>query len=152
MGNEASDNKAATSRRRGLIAAFFFSAAAVVLLMATAPSASALFIPSMSAPSITAPSEGTYEPDGNFTLSGTAKFGTVSVKVVDTDAAGRYHVGTVRPDPYGRWSLNLSGVVLGKHSYRAVAYDSAGIASYWSNIRTVTVDTPQLFEKQDTNV
>ncbi len=140
MRNEAINNEAATRTTRALIAAFFLSAAAaVVLLMATAPPSSAS-LSSVSAPSITGPSEGqTVRP--SFTLRGTAPTNSV-VKVFEVlDSGHTVDRGYAHVSATGKWELKLSSVAEGMHSYKAYATDKAtGQNSGWSNTLTVNVD------------
>ena len=162
MANEASEATTTTTARAGGTAArawrpwaaalFSVAAAAVAILLATAGAASAYTPPS--APVITAPAEGSYDSDGNFVLSGTAQPNS-AVKVFEEHTIpGRdpIYVGTAKLDPYGRWSLNLGGVVFGKHSYKARVTDHMSNVSDWSNSRTVSVDPPRLLQEQDTVV
>jgi hypothetical protein len=48
--------------------------------------------------------------------------------------------GTATANDVGDWSIELTGVTEGSHSYRAKAIDGAGNASGESNPRTVIVD------------
>jgi hypothetical protein len=134
-----------------MMALFWVAAAVAILLLATAGAASAYTPPS--APVVTAPSEGSYEPDGDFALSGTAQPYT-TVKVFEA-RPGDFRldwVGTAQVDRYGRWSLKLGGVVFGRHSYKARVTDQMSNYSDWSDARTVSVDPPLLLQEQDTTV
>ncbi len=145
MRNEAINNEAATRTMRALIAVFILSAAAaVVLLMATAPPSSAS-LSSVSAPSITGPSEG-QTVRSSFTLRGTAPTNSV-VKVFEViDGTSKpSHRGDAQVSATGEWELTLSGVADGKHAYKAYATEQATYQnSGWSNTRTVYVNSTLL--------
>ena len=88
------------------------------------------------APSIVSPAEGRYDNDGSFTVSGTAEANsTVSL------SEGTAPRGAARADGTGNWSIELTGVREGPHTYTAKATDGAGHSSAESNPRTVIVDS-----------
>jgi hypothetical protein len=132
---------ASKMRQVGMARAFavvFSVMVAVALLMTTASAALAATAPA--APVIVSPPEGSYDNDGAFTLSGTAKAYTF-VQVFDA-SSGMKVGSTVNVNALGNWQLSLSGLSDGKHAYKARVYDKQyGVYSEWSNIRTVTVDT-----------
>ena len=69
------------------------------------------------------------------TLSGTAEANAV-VEVFE----GATSRGTTLTSAGGNWTLGISGVAEGSHSYVAMARDAAGNTSGNSNTRTITVD------------
>jgi probable HAF family extracellular repeat protein len=85
---------------------------------------------------ITSPLNNTlYDPDGSFSVSGTAPAGS-TVELFE----GTTSQGTTKADSSsGAWSMALSGVSEGAHTYTAKATDAAG-NTYASNSVTVTVD------------
>ena len=94
-----------------------------------------------SAPVISSPAEDSYDADGSFAVSGTAEAGS-NVTLLETLLEGTTEVGTpMRVDASGKWSVDLSGVADGKHTYTATATDADGNTSAASNPVTVTVDT-----------
>jgi hypothetical protein len=86
------------------------------------------------APSIVSPAEGSNVSD-SFTVSGTAEANS-TVELSESTAPR----GTATANDVGDWSIELTGVTEGSHSYRAKAIDQAGNASGESNPRTVIVD------------
>jgi hypothetical protein len=86
------------------------------------------------APSIVSPAEGS-SVSGSFTVSGTAEANS-TVELSESAALK----GTATANDVGDWSIELTGVTEGSHSYRAKAIDGAGNASGESNPRTVIVD------------
>ena len=72
----------------------------------------------------------------SFSVSGTAEANS-TVKLFE----GALSKGTARADAFGKWSVTLSGVTDGSHSYLAQATDAAGNTSAPSSARTVIVDT-----------
>ncbi|HEX8933785.1 MAG TPA: Ig-like domain-containing protein, partial [Pseudonocardiaceae bacterium] len=90
-----------------------------------------------SAPLITSPANNSYDNDGAFTVSGTAEANS-SVEIFE----GVQSKGTTTADGSGSWSINLSGVSEGDHTYTARATDAAGNTSPSSTTAvTVKVDT-----------
>jgi large repetitive protein len=120
------------------LAVAFSVIVAVVLLMTMASATLAVTAPA--APVIVSPPEGSYDNDGAFTLSGTAKAYTI-VQVFD--ASSGMKLGNVSVNALGNWQLSLSGRSDGKHAYKARVYSKSdgGVYSDWSNTRTVIVDT-----------
>jgi probable HAF family extracellular repeat protein len=89
-----------------------------------------------SPPSITSPQNNSYDEDGSFTVYGTAEGGS-TVELFE----GTTSKGTIKADSSsGAWSIDLSGVSEGSHTYTAKATDAAGNTSSASNSITVTVD------------
>jgi hypothetical protein len=86
------------------------------------------------APSIVSPAEGSNVSD-SFTVSGTAEANS-TVELSESTAPR----GIATANDVGDWSIELTGVTEGSHSYRAKAIDQAGNASGESNPRTVIVD------------
>jgi alpha-tubulin suppressor-like RCC1 family protein/subtilisin family serine protease len=89
-----------------------------------------------SPPTITSPQNDTYDTDGSFSVSGSAEAGsTVELFEIITSK------GTTKADASsGAWSIALSGVSEGVHTYKAKATDAEGNTSSASNAVTVTVD------------
>jgi Bacterial Ig-like domain len=87
-------------------------------------------------PSVTSPPDNSYSTTGNLTVSGTAESNS-TVEVFD----GGESKGTTTADGDGNWSIELTSVPDGVHTYTAKAADGAGNTSEGSNARTVTVDT-----------
>jgi hypothetical protein len=88
-----------------------------------------------SPPVIASPANGSYNTTGSVTLTGTAEPSS-TVTVYD----GATSKGTV-PATGGSWTLTLSNVSNGSHTYTATASDAAGNTSGASSSVTVTVDT-----------
>jgi uncharacterized repeat protein (TIGR01451 family) len=89
------------------------------------------------APVITAPAEGSYDNDGSVTLSGTAEPYTF-VRIFD---GGNYVNGAFSfTGDSGNWSVELTEVSEGSHSYTAKANDLSNNTSTESEARTVIVD------------
>jgi hypothetical protein len=88
------------------------------------------------APVLTAPEDGSYSALTTVTVAGTAEPG-VTVEVFDAGAAAE----TTTADANGDWSVAVSGLVDGEHSFTAKATNAAGFTSGPSAARTVTVDT-----------
>ena len=88
------------------------------------------------APVINSPADGSYDSDGNVTLSGTTEANS-TVEIFD----GAASEGATQADALGNWSKTLSGVAEGSHTYTAKATDAAGNTSVASGSRTVIVDT-----------
>ena len=72
----------------------------------------------------------------SFTISGTAEEGS-TVELFE----GLVSKGTAQANTSGQWSINLTGISDGSHSYTAKAKDAAGNVSAESEARTVIVDT-----------
>jgi large repetitive protein len=85
---------------------------------------------------ITEPANNSTTTSATVTLAGTAEPGT-SVELFD----GASSVGAVAADGAGAWTMTLTGVADGLHTYTAKATDAAGNTSTASNSRAVTVDT-----------
>jgi probable HAF family extracellular repeat protein len=89
-----------------------------------------------SPPSITSPQNNTYDSDGSFSVSGSAEAGS-TVELFE----GTTSKGTTKADSSsGAWSIALSGLSEGAHTYTAKAKDAAGNISSASDSVTVTVD------------
>ena len=87
------------------------------------------------APVISSPPEGG-RVGSSFTVSGTAEpDSTVQL------SEGTASKGSATASSTGNWSILLSGITEGSHTYKAKATDTAGNTSAESNPRTVTVDT-----------
>ncbi len=85
---------------------------------------------------ITSPDNNSYDTDGSFSVSGSAPAGS-TVELFE----GTTSKGTAKADSStGAWSIALSGVSEGAHTYKAKATDTAGYISFASNSVTVTVD------------
>jgi probable HAF family extracellular repeat protein len=89
-----------------------------------------------SPPTITSPQNNTYDTDGSFSVSGSAEAAS-TVELFESTTSK----GTTTADSSGAWSIALSGVSEGSHTYAARATDAAGNTSSASNSVTVTVDT-----------
>jgi hypothetical protein len=88
------------------------------------------------APAIALPAEGSTLNTRSFSVSGTAEVNSTVELFEGTDSRG-----TDKTDLSGRWSIDLTGVTEGSHTYTAKAKDAAGNISAASNARTVKVDT-----------
>jgi probable HAF family extracellular repeat protein len=89
-----------------------------------------------SPPSITTPQNNSYDTDGSFSVSGSAEASS-TVELFE----GTTSRGTTKADSSsGAWSIALSGVSEGTHTYSAKATDAAGNTSSASNSVRVTVD------------
>ena len=88
------------------------------------------------APAISNPTNNSYDADGTITLSGTAEGGT-TVEIYEGTTKNK----STQADSGGTWSVTLSAVSSGKHTYKATATDAANNTSGFSNTLTVTVDT-----------
>ena len=91
-------------------------------------------VPAPSAPVITDPANDSYDKDGIFTVSGTAEAGTMIELFEGTTSKGTTEATG------GHWSIPLSGISEGSHTYAAKAKDSTGNVSDESNALTVIVD------------
>ncbi len=91
------------------------------------------------APVIESPANSTTDTDGSITLSGTAEPYTI-VKIFD----GGNYVNGAYDLVYesGTWSVELTGVSEGTHTYTAQATDLSGNTSVASEALTVIVDKP----------
>jgi hypothetical protein len=87
------------------------------------------------APTITSPSDGSLT-GSSVTVTGTSEIGS-TVRVYDGVAS----VGTTGAGAGGSWSMPLTGLADGTHSFTAIATDAAGNPSPASAAHTVTVDT-----------
>jgi large repetitive protein len=88
-----------------------------------------------SAPTITSPQNNSYDSDGSFSVSGSAEAAS-TVELFE----GTTSKGTIKADSSGAWSIPLSGLSEGAHTYSAKAKDTAGNTSSASSPLTVTVD------------
>jgi len=94
-------------------------------------------------PTITSPQNNTSDADGSFSVSGSAQAGS-TVELFDGaetwPESFRVSKGTTKADSStGAWSIDLSGVSEGPHTYSAKATDTGGTSSA-SNFVTVTVE------------
>src|SRR5215208_3432920 len=89
-----------------------------------------------SPPSITSPQNNTYDSDGSFSVSGSAEAGSTVELFEGTTSKGK----TKADSSSGAWSIALSGLSEGAHTYTAKAKDAAGNISSASDSVTVTVD------------
>jgi probable HAF family extracellular repeat protein len=90
-----------------------------------------------SPPTITSPQNKSYDTDRSFSVSGSAEAAS-TVELFEGTASK----GTTKADSSsGAWSIALSGVSEGAHTYSAKATDAAGNTSSASNTVTITVDT-----------
>ncbi len=87
-------------------------------------------------PVIKSPSNGATLNSSSFTVSGTAEPNS-SVELFE----GSSSVGKTQADSSGNWSISLSGVADGSHTYTAKATDAAGNTSSASSPLTLTVNT-----------
>ena len=91
------------------------------------------------APTITSPQNNSYNT-GSFSVSGSAEAGS-TVELFEDATSGATSKGTQKADSStGAWSIDLSDVSEGAHTYSAKANDAAGNTSSASNTVTVTVD------------
>ena len=89
-----------------------------------------------SPPTITSPQNDSYDTDGSFSVSGNAEASS-TVELFE----GTTSKGTTKADSSsGAWSIALSGVSEGAHTYTAKATDAAGNTSSASHSVIVTVD------------
>jgi Bacterial Ig-like domain len=90
-----------------------------------------------SPPTITSPQNNTSVSEGPFSVSGSAEAAS-TVELFE----GTTSKGTTKADSSssGAWSIALSGVSAGAHTYSAKATDAAGNTSSASDSLTVTVD------------
>jgi hypothetical protein len=89
-----------------------------------------------SPPTITSPQSNTYDNDGSFSVSGSAERGS-TVELVE----GAISKGTTKADPStGAWSIALSKVSDGVHTYTAKATNVAGTSNASSPV-SITVDS-----------
>jgi len=87
------------------------------------------------APTITSPTDGSYNNTGNIGFKGTAEADS-TVELFD----GPDSKGTGQTDASGSWSVQLTAVPEGSHTYTARATDAASNTSKPSGTVTVTVD------------
>jgi probable HAF family extracellular repeat protein len=87
------------------------------------------------APTITSPENDTYESDGSFSVSGSAEAANTVELFEGTTSAGK----TKADSSTGAWSIDLTDVSNGSHTYSAKATDAAGNNSSVSNTVTVMV-------------
>ena len=90
-----------------------------------------------SAPTITSPQDNSYDKDGSFSVSGTAEAASTVELFEGTTSKGT----TTADSSSGAWSIALSGVSDGSHTYTARATDAASNTSPASNSVTVKVDS-----------
>jgi probable HAF family extracellular repeat protein len=88
-----------------------------------------------SPPTITSPQNNSYDTDGFFSVSGSAEAAS-TVELFE----GTTSKGTTKASSSGAWSIALSGVSDGSHTYTAKATDAAGNTSSASNSVSVKVD------------
>jgi hypothetical protein len=91
------------------------------------------------APTIRSPQSGGFDTDGNITVSGNAE-ADAKVELFEGDAFW----GTATADARGTWSIELTGVAEGVHTYVAKATDAANNTSAPSADLMVNVDTKRL--------
>jgi len=91
------------------------------------------------APTITSPQNNSYDTDGFFSVSGSAEASSTVELFEGTTSRG----ATKADSSSGAWSIDLSGLSEGAHTYFAKATDAAGNTSSVSNSVTVKVDTTQ---------
>ena len=90
-----------------------------------------------SAPTVTSPQNNSYDKDGSFSVSGSAEAAS-TVELFE----GTTSRGTTKADSSsGAWSIDLSGLSDGTHTYTAKAKDAAGNTSSASNSVSVKVDS-----------
>jgi subtilisin family serine protease len=89
------------------------------------------------APTITSPQDNTYDTDGSFSFSGSAEASSTVELFEGTTSKGT----TTADSSSGAWSIALSGVSEGAHTYTAKATDAQGNTSSASNSVTVKVDS-----------
>src|SRR5215216_5426029 len=89
-----------------------------------------------SAPTITSPQNNSYDTDGSFSVSGSAEAASTVELFEGTTSKG----ATKADSSSGAWSIALSGLSEGAHTYTAKAKDAAGNISSSSDSVTVTVD------------
>jgi hypothetical protein len=87
-------------------------------------------------PPTMSPQNPTYDADGSFSVSGSAE----AASTVELFEGGTPKGTTQADSSTGAWSIALSGVSEGAHTYSAKAKDAAGNTSPVSNTVTVTVD------------
>ena len=88
------------------------------------------------APVISAPADGSYDTDGEVTISGAAE-ANISVELFD----GAASQGTATVDASGWWTKTLTGLPDGAHQFTAKATDASGNVSDASRTTTVVVDS-----------
>jgi Ca2+-binding RTX toxin-like protein len=94
-------------------------------------------------PVITSPANNSSIPTSSFTgVAGTAESGS-TVDLFEVSGSAKTPKGEATTDSSNKWSVNLSGVAAGSHSYMARAMDTAGNVSGDSTTLNVTVTTPQ---------
>ena len=87
-------------------------------------------------PIINGPTDGSSDTDGSITFFGTAEAGN-TINLFEEGKAEA--VGSATVDGSNAWSLTLSGVAPGLHSYTAEATNSSGLTSVASQLVKVTV-------------
>jgi probable HAF family extracellular repeat protein len=90
-----------------------------------------------SPPTITNPQNNTYDSDGSFSVSGNAESDSTVELFEGTASRGTTKANS---SSSGAWSIDLSGISEGVHTYTAKATDAAGNTSSASNSVTITVD------------
>ena len=94
-----------------------------------------------SPPKITSPQSNTYDNDGSFSVSGSAERGSTVELFEGTTSKGTTKAEYTRADSSsGAWSIDLSEVSDGAHTYTAKATNVAGTSDASSPVR-ITVDT-----------
>jgi large repetitive protein len=91
-------------------------------------------------PTITNPQGNTYDSDGFFSVSGSAQAGSTVELFEGTTSEG----STQADFSSGAWSIDLSEVSEGAHTYSAKAKDAEGNTSSASSSVTVTVEKTPL--------
>ena len=93
-----------------------------------------------SPPTITSPQNNTYDSDSSISVSGSAERGS-KVELFETTKDGTTSKGTIKADSStGAWSIPLSGVSDGAHTYSAKATNAVGTSNASSPV-SITVDT-----------
>ena len=89
------------------------------------------------APSITSPANNSFDADGNLTISGTSEPSVCgnAIELFEGSVSRGKLVSSC-----SNWSINLTGITDGSHTYIAKAIDPVGNVSGESNPITVTVD------------
>jgi Bacterial Ig-like domain len=94
-----------------------------------------------SPPKITSPQNNTYDKDGSFSVSGSAERGSTVELFEGTTSKGTTKAEYTKADSSsGAWSIPLSGVSDGAHTYSAKAANAAGTSNASSPV-SITVDT-----------
>jgi FlaG/FlaF family flagellin (archaellin) len=89
-------------------------------------------------PIINGPTDNSYETDGSLTFFGTTEAGS---KISLFEEGNPEPVGSSTADGSGAWSITLTGVGNGSHTYTAKATNISGLTSVASEPVRVSVDT-----------